>query len=214
MAHRLLVKLNENIKDKNIDLRRIFQRDDDDRKGYVPFYSFRDCMDRINKGISKADFLKLDNKYKTQNSEGKDVYMYEKFIADVMNVRKYEQTMTKLFDKMVRQMKLGKPDLFVLIENYDEKGRDLIEINDLSECLDRLNIPMKREYKDAIKFCFESEENGRIEYPYMEKEFQEYLDNLGIDYDSLLTNQAQEDEVDKYWSRNIFLEFYKYFSKN
>jgi hypothetical protein len=49
---------------------------------------------------------------------------------------------------------------------------------------------MKREYTDAIKFCFESEETGRIEYRYMQKEFMQFLDNLGIDYDSLQTNQV------------------------
>ena len=185
MAHRLLVKLNDNIKDRNFDMKRFFQLEDYDNRGHVPFYVFRDCIDRINPGIPKSDFLKLDNKYKSTNDSGKDIYLYNKFIDDVLNVRKYENTLTRLFDKIKEQMKLGKPDLFQLIESYDDRGRDLIDINDMQTCLERLAIQVRREYTDAIKFCFESEDTGRIEYRYMQKEFRQFLDNLGIDYESL-----------------------------
>ena len=132
MTHRLLVKLNDNIKDRNFDMNRFFSLEDYDGKGHVPFYVFRDCIDRINPGIPKSDFLKLDNKYKSQSADGsRDIYLYKKFIDDVMNVRKYENTLTRLFDKIKEQMKLGKPDLFKQIENYDDRGRDLVDINDI-----------------------------------------------------------------------------------
>jgi Ca2+-binding EF-hand superfamily protein len=87
MTHSLLVKLNDNIKDKDIDLRRMFAREDDDNKGYVPFYAFRGCIEKINQGISDEDFLKLDNKYKSKGKDGKNIYKYEEFINDVFNVR-------------------------------------------------------------------------------------------------------------------------------
>jgi hypothetical protein len=126
------VKLNDNIKDRNFDMNRFFSLEDYDGKGHVPFYVFRDCIDRINPGIPKSDFLKLDNKYKSQSADGsRDIYLYKKFIDDVMNVRKYENTLTRLFDKIKEQMKLGKPDLFKQIENYDDRGRDLVDINDI-----------------------------------------------------------------------------------
>ena len=133
MTHRLLVKLNQDIKDKNISVERFFKLEDDDGKGHVPFYAFRDCIDKINPGISKSDFLKLDNSYKIK-VDGKDAYDYPKFIEDIKNLNVYEKTIARLFDKIADQMKIGKPDIFKLFEDYDEKGKDCIDYNDVVSC--------------------------------------------------------------------------------
>lgn len=144
MTHRLLVKLNQDIKDKNFNIERFFKLEDDDGKGSVPFYVFRDCIDKINPGIKKSEFLELDNSYKMM-IQNKEHYNYVKFIQDISYLNIYDKIMAKLFDKIVEQMKIGKPDIFKLFENYDENGKDLVDANDMVSCFKQISLMLSSE---------------------------------------------------------------------
>ena len=50
----------------------------------------------------------------------------------------------------------------------------------------------------------------------MKKEFLKHLQNLGVDYKQLQKNNkgGSTEQIDKFWSRKIYIEFHRYFQKN
>lgn len=215
MAHKLLIKLYDGIKDQNLNMEKKFKIDDYDNSGLVEFYSFQKNIKKINEGISEADLLKLDDKYKVEvDGEEEPFYNYRQMLDDINNVSAYEEALQSLFQDMMKQMKLGKPNLFYEIELYDPMEKGVIQINELQNCFKAIGINMSNHnYAESIKFCFSDEKTGRIEYERLKKEFIKYLDNIRVSYDELCRNKADAEEVDEYWSKHIYLEFYKQFKK-
>jgi len=72
-------------------------------------------------------------------------------------------------------MKIGKPDIFKLFEDYDDKGKDLIDYNDVVSCFKLIGVTLSMDQANSIKKCFESEETGKIEYALMKREFLKHL---------------------------------------
>ena len=77
-------------------------------------------------------------------------------------------------------------------------------------------MTLSADQSNSVKKCFESEETGKIEYAMMKKEFLKHLQNLGVDYKQLQKNNkgGSTEQIDKFWSRKIFVEFHRYFQKN
>jgi len=215
MTTKLLIKLNDLIKDKSVNLGYQFTSADSYKRLTVPFYSFKNIIQKFYASIPDSDLTLLYHAYKenqTGNVAGESPVNYVRFMKDIENIKKYEREILNIFERITEQMRLGKGSLYSEMEKISTVGGKVEEHN-LYEVLRKLGMTLKAQESDAFMFYFKIEGTTMVDEKMIKEEYDKYLKQINTTYDKVCYSGSYKDDLQNYKCRYIFILFHKTFQR-
>ena len=205
---------------RRVDYMEKFYQADKGSRGYLEFGLFKNVLLKINPSYdsnSKDDDLINLVRLFAENVPGSQVqvYNYNKFSDKVQDYFHYSGDLQGLFQRLFQEMKLNRNTLFKNFVAIDPQNTGVVPGEQFRSVFNKsVRTPLSKDEVNVVEFFFSADGSSRVSYRKFEESFKQYLSKIDVRYEDLTTKKNIGEDIERYWGREVFINFIEYFRKH